>query len=83
MIDVSPATMWNKINRGQIEFFRDDGITRIVVDWLGNPPPREGRRPSLREYIAERIAATAAQPKRPTPEGVHRGRPRRVRPSAE
>jgi hypothetical protein len=82
MIDVSPATFWNKLNQDKIEFFRDGGITRVVIDWIGDPPPREGRRPSLREYISERIAETADQPKRATPEGVHKGRPH-LQPSAE
>jgi hypothetical protein len=77
ILDVSNATVWNKINRDQIEFFRDNGITRVVVDWIGEPPPRENRRPSLKEYIDERIAETVAMRKRVIPNAVHRGRPRK------
>jgi len=77
MLDCSNATVWNKLNRDEIEFFRDGGITRVVVDWIGEPPAREGRRPSLKEYIGERIAETAASQKRVIPNAVHRGRPRK------
>jgi hypothetical protein len=85
VIDVSPATGWNMVNKNEVAHFRDNGITRVVVDWIGEPPPREGRAPSLREYVVERVAATAATPKRAMPEGVHRGRPRlrQLDPAAE
>jgi len=79
MLDVSAATVWGKyIKQNRIAHFRDEGITRVVVDWIGEPPLREGRAPSIREYIAERIAATALEQKRVMPEGVHRGRPRKT-----
>jgi hypothetical protein len=78
MLDVSPATMWGKyIKEERIAYFRDDGITRVIVDWIGEPPPREGRAPSIKEYIAERIEATKAQPKRIIRNAPRRGRPRK------
>jgi hypothetical protein len=64
------------LKNDELAYFRDNGITRVIVDWIGEPPPREGRAPSLREYVSERVAATAASPKRAMPKGVHRGRPR-------
>jgi hypothetical protein len=82
-IGVSPATGWDKVAKNEIAHWRDNGITRVVIDWIGEPPPREGRAPSLREYVIERVIATAATPKRVMPEGVHRGRPRKRRVAAE
>jgi hypothetical protein len=78
-LDVSTATLWNRINANQIAHFRDNGITSVVYDWPGEPPPREGRAPSIREYINEKLIEAAT--KRLMPEGVHKGRPR-VRPLA-
>jgi hypothetical protein len=66
----STATWWNRIRDGEIAYFR------VILDWIGTPPPREGRVPSYKEYVAERLAAPSA--KRNTPRGVHRGRPRKV-----
>lgn len=84
-LNVSPATIWNKINRGELAFFRDGGLTLIVNDWPGEPPAREGRAPSIREYINEGLARMTAnpQPKKAVPEGVHRGRPRKRRAGLE
>jgi hypothetical protein len=76
-LDCSDALIWDKIAKGELAFFRDGGITRVISDWIGEPPPREGRAPSIREYIAERLAATATTPRKRMPRGVHRGRPRR------
>src|SRR5260370_27309688 len=71
----SPATWWNRIGNNEIAYFRDGGRTKIVIDWPGEPPPREGRAPSYKEYIEERLAET--QTPRVMPEGVHKGRPRK------
>jgi hypothetical protein len=81
ILDCSVATVWNKLNRNEIAVFRDGGITRVIVDWLGEPPPRDGRAPSLKEYIEERIANPAG--KRIIANAVHRGRPRKRLVAAE
>src|SRR5690242_9875527 len=75
----STATWWDRIRKEEIAYFRDGGRTKIIIDWPGEPPPREGRAPSYREYIEERLANP--QPKRALPQGVHVGRPRK-RPAA-
>jgi len=71
----STATWWGRIKKGQIAHFRDGGRTKIIIDWPGEAPPREGRAPSYKEYIEERLANP--QTPRALPEGVHRGRPRK------
>jgi hypothetical protein len=75
ILDCSDATIWNKINQNELAFFRDGGITRIIVDWIGEPPPREGRALSLKEYIEERMVNPVR--KRTILNSVHRGRPRK------
>jgi hypothetical protein len=74
-LDMSVASLWNRINANQIAYFRDGGITAVVYDWPGEPPPREGRAPSIREYVNEKLIEAAA--KRLMPKGVHGGRPRK------
>jgi hypothetical protein len=69
-LDCSPAKVWGMLNDGVLAYFRDGGITEVVYDWPGEPPPREGRAPSIKEYVEERVAATAATPKKRVPEGV-------------
>lgn len=79
-LDISPATLWSRINTNQIAHFRDGGITAVVYDWPGEPPPREGRAPSIKEYITEKLAIASLKR---MPEGVHRGRPRKRRAGVE
>ena len=76
MLDCSTATGWNRLNNNEIAFFRDGGITRVIVDWIGEPPPREGRAPSLKEYIEEKMANPVG--KRTIRNAVHRGRPKKT-----
>lgn len=78
-LGISRAQIYNMMNSDRLAYFRDGGVTSIVNDWPGEPPPREGRAPSIREYIAEQLAKMAVEPpaKRGMPQGVHRGRPRR------
>jgi hypothetical protein len=74
-LDVSTATVWDRISKNELAHFRDHGVTSVIYDWPGQPPPREGRAPSIREYVNEKLIEAAA--KRLMPEGVHRGRPPR------
>jgi len=73
--NTSESTWWARIRENKIAFFRDTGLTRIIVRWPGEPPPREGRAPSYQEYVLENMAAS--QRPRAMPAGVHRGRPRK------
>jgi hypothetical protein len=76
-LDISVATLWNRINENKLAYFRDDGVTSIVYDWPGGVPPREGRAPSICEYVEERIADAANAERRIVAGAVHRGRPRK------
>jgi hypothetical protein len=75
------ATAWGIIGRGEVATFKIGGLTRVVESWGDDPPPRQGRPPSIEELLRER-ALGEKPPKRHMPEGVHRGRPR-LRPPAE
>jgi len=79
LLDCSVATIWNIINRKELAALRQGGLTLIVQDWGENPPPREGRAPSIAELLREKVLAPAD--KRRMPEGRHRGRQRLQRPA--
>jgi hypothetical protein len=73
----STATWWRRVRNNEIAHFRDGGRTKIIIDWVGEAPPRQGRPPSYREYIADRLADPV--PAKATPEGARarRGRSRK------
>jgi hypothetical protein len=79
VFDWSVATIWNIINRNELAVLRKGGLTLVVQDWGADPPPREGRAPSIAELLREKVIAP--DDKRRMPAGVHKGRPR-LQPSA-
>jgi hypothetical protein len=73
----SSATWWRRVRNNEILHFRDGGRTKVVIDFPGAAPPREGRPPTYREYMADQLANPV--PAKATPEGARarRGRPRK------
>jgi hypothetical protein len=74
---VCSATAYHHINDGVVASVTIGGVRQIVEAWGPSPPPRAGRAPSFEELIQE-SAQLPRRPVRPTPAGVHRGRPRKV-----
>jgi hypothetical protein len=70
--------MWDLIHAEKIAVARHGGLTLVIQEWGDNPPPREGRPPSISEFLRENLSTN---PIRITPEGVHRGRPRKDSPA--